>query len=117
MGARLLPTWMFLNSLQLIAHTPLLATYMPANLNYFLIKLLKIARLNVDKIDEYMEAWEKQQGMDNYEMTSEDGSLFTYLLNDCGYKLSFQRNLVVIIMLTLLLTFIIIVFACWDATQ
>ena len=63
---------------------------MPANLNYFLIKLLKIARLNVDKIDEYMETWEKQQGLDNYELKiSEGGSLFTYLLNDCGYKHSF----------------------------
>jgi len=34
-GGRLLPTFMFLNSMQLIVHTPLLATYMPGNLHLF----------------------------------------------------------------------------------
>ena len=37
LGGRLLPTWMFINSMQLIFHAPLLNTYMPANLNYFLL--------------------------------------------------------------------------------
>ena len=36
MNARLLPMWMFINSMQLFVHTPLLASYMPSSLNYFL---------------------------------------------------------------------------------
>ena len=32
---RLLPTWMFINSLQLILHTQLFQTYMPAKVAYF----------------------------------------------------------------------------------
>jgi len=40
----LLPTWMFVNALQLIAHLPLLNSNMPANAHYFLRKYLDIVR-------------------------------------------------------------------------
>ena len=56
-GGRLLPTWMFLNSMQLIVHTPMLATYVPANLHYFLVKYLSIFRLNSKQIDDLVENW------------------------------------------------------------
>ena len=56
-GGRLLPTWMFLNSLQLIVHTPLLATNMPSNLHYFLVRYLDMFRMNVKSIDSDMESW------------------------------------------------------------
>ena len=45
-GGRLLPTWMFLNSMQLIVHLPLLPTFMPANLHVFLTHYLSYVRLN-----------------------------------------------------------------------
>ena len=41
-----LSTWMFLNTLQLIAHMPLLNTLMPANLHLFLAKYLDFVRLS-----------------------------------------------------------------------
>ena len=40
-----LPTWMFLNSLQLIATLPLLNTLIPENLHQFLSKYLDLTRL------------------------------------------------------------------------
>ena len=51
MGGSLLPTFMFLNSMQLIVHTPLLATNMPGNLHMFLLKYLDMLRLKVDLFD------------------------------------------------------------------
>ena len=45
-GGRLLPTWMFLNSLQLFVHLPLLETYLPANLSSMLAYYLGYIRLN-----------------------------------------------------------------------
>ena len=38
----LLPTWMFINTLQLAAHLPLLNTNMPANVHYVLSKQLQL---------------------------------------------------------------------------
>ena len=44
-GGRLLPTWMFLNSMQLFVHIPLLEIYLPGNLSYFLTNYLGYIRL------------------------------------------------------------------------
>ena len=52
LGGRLLPTWMFLNSLQLIVHLPLLSTSMPSNLHFFLVKYLNFIRMKADVIDQ-----------------------------------------------------------------
>lgn len=41
----LLPTWMFVHSLQIVAHTPLLNSEMPGNVQYFMADYLKIVRL------------------------------------------------------------------------
>lgn len=46
LGVSLLPTWMFLNSLQLIVHTPLLQSYLPANVHYFSTSYLGYMGLN-----------------------------------------------------------------------
>lgn len=67
MGGRLLPTWMFLNSMQLIVHTPMLNTFMPSNLHYFLISFLNLVRINPKALDKYMLAWQ-QETIDGYEM-------------------------------------------------
>ena len=67
MGGRLLPTWMFLNSMQLIVHTPMLNTFMPSNLHYFLISYLNFVRINPKALDKSMLAWQ-QESIDGYEM-------------------------------------------------
>ena len=48
----LVSTWMFINSLQLIAHVPLIATNMPANANYFFLNLLSLVRFSLQSINE-----------------------------------------------------------------
>ena len=52
LGGRLLPTWMFLNSLQLIVHLPLLSKSMPSNLHFFLFKYLNFIRMKAEVIDQ-----------------------------------------------------------------
>lgn len=46
LGGHLLPTWMFLNSLQLISHVPMLDAHIPASLHYFRVKYLSLIRLD-----------------------------------------------------------------------
>ena len=106
MGARLLPTWMFVNSLQLIVHTPLLASYMPSSLNYFLIHYLDLERLYSKLLNESVEAWQKSEGINNYDLSNDDTSYFSYRLNDCGYKNEFSRNIIFIG--TLLISFLLV---------
>lgn len=45
-SSTLLPWWVFINSMQLICHTPLFDTLMPGNAALFLAKLLDISRFN-----------------------------------------------------------------------
>lgn len=40
----LLPTWIFVNSLQLVAHTVLISSLMPGNASFFLSKFLNWVR-------------------------------------------------------------------------
>lgn len=51
-GGRLLPTWMFLNSMQLFVHVPMLEIYLPGNLSYFLADYLGRIRLKSGSIAE-----------------------------------------------------------------
>ena len=55
LGGRLLPTWMFLNSLQLMVHAPMLATNIPAILHYFLVDYLNLIRLHSKKLSNLVE--------------------------------------------------------------
>ena len=51
----LLPTWMFINSLQIIAHMVLLKTLMPGNVHYFLTKYLNWLRWYDEDFMEWIE--------------------------------------------------------------
>ena len=42
----ILPTWLFLNTLQLVAHLPLLYAKMPPIINYFLLELLSFVKMD-----------------------------------------------------------------------
>lgn len=57
LGGSLLPTWMFLNSLQLIVHVPMIDAHLPASLHYFLVNYLSVIRLNSEQIGSSVEAW------------------------------------------------------------
>ena len=95
-GANLLPTWMFVNSMQLIMHTALLKTSMPSNLHYFLIHYLNLLRMNPEQLDLTMETLLTQSGQFDYELSSQGDAYFNAVLNMCGYKHTISRNLTII---------------------
>lgn len=49
-GGPLLPFWMFLNSISLIAHLPLLKTDLPSLANHFLVETLNTIRLHLNSV-------------------------------------------------------------------
>ena len=50
----LLPVWMFLNSLQLLVHVPLIRTNLPGNFNYYLLDYLNILRLQTTSFNVWL---------------------------------------------------------------
>lgn len=62
LGGRLLPVWMFINSLQLIMHTQLLETELPANLHYFMNHYLGLLRLNTESGPGSLESKLRERG-------------------------------------------------------
>ena len=66
LGGQLLPTWMFLNSLQLITHVPMIDAHIPAPLHYFLVNYLTMIRLDSEKLGDEAETEQKEQGVANY---------------------------------------------------
>ena len=88
---------------------------MPANLHYFLIRYLSIVRFKLDSFDAYFEALARDSGLLNYEMiASEEKAEFSYLLNDCGYKFSFSRNLIFVMSLACVLLTLVAIFGIID---
>lgn len=85
LGGSLLPTWMFLNSLQLIVHTPMIDAHLPASLHYFLVNCLSPIRLHSDQIEDLIQAWQKGQGVATYKLAVDEDSAYSALLNMCGY--------------------------------
>jgi len=51
MKGPLLSSWIFLGTMQLIAHIPLLNIRLPANANIFLASLLNLSRMNIEAIN------------------------------------------------------------------
>lgn len=71
----LLPTWVFLNSLQIISHMILLKTLMPANAHYFLKKWNDWIRWYDDDF------WEYLQGVYDFRFYGVDFGNFHALLD------------------------------------
>jgi hypothetical protein len=51
---------MFLNSLSLIAHVPLLSSNLPPQVNYFLMKYLNLVRLYSPELDVSIETFDRE---------------------------------------------------------
>jgi hypothetical protein len=56
-GGPLTTTWMFINSLQLILHVPLIDVQMPSNAHYFLKEYLSLIRFNIGPLNKHLEIW------------------------------------------------------------
>ena len=50
----LLPFWMFLNSMQLMVHVPLIRTAIPGNAHYFFLDYLNILRFEVWSLNTWL---------------------------------------------------------------
>ena len=59
--------------------------------------------MNSRIINEELEANESEHGITNYGNANTQDSNYSYLLNDCGYKHTFSRNLVIFIAIFVLL--------------
>ena len=53
----LLPTWMFINSMSLIFHVPLIKSDMPAHTFVFMIEYLEKLRIHFDWSNEIAKEW------------------------------------------------------------
>ena len=98
-GGRLIPTWMFLNSLSLLAHLPLLGVMMPAELHYFLYKWLQVYTLHNDALNYSLNVWRMPLSVKNYFKAIGAESAYHILLNDCGYKHAYARNMLILFVL------------------
>jgi len=87
----LLPTWMFINSLQIIAHLTLLKTIMPANGHYFLKKYLDLLRWYQDDFVFWLN---EQINFKRYHL--ETGAYHT-LLNTCDYDHLISKNMFMVL--------------------
>ena len=96
----LLPTWMFINALQLLAHLPLLNSIMPANAHYFLNKYLEKVRW----YDEDFVKWvDDNHSMKKYDL---DTGIFHNLLKACGYEHIFIYNMLLVFAAICLILFV-----------
>ena len=96
----LVSTWMLVNTLQLIAHLPLIATKLPANAHYFLLNLLSVVRLSFEQFNAAIDDLDSQ--IKEYELLSDKDNFFSANLRDSGYHISFTRNMMFFISLMLL---------------
>ena len=96
----LLPTWMFINALSLIAHLPLLNSNMPANAHYFLRKYLDILRWyhedTVEQVEDYFEIKKYDDEVGHFHL----------LLKACGYEHLLAHNLLLVFLACLLILFV-----------
>ena len=100
----LVQTWMLINTLQLVAHLPLIATKMPANAHYFLINLLGVVRLHFDQMSAAIDNLDSK--LKEYEILSDENSFFTASMNESGYHISFTRNTLFILTAIMLITLV-----------
>jgi len=71
----LLSTWMMINSLQLIAHLPLISVQLPANAHYFILNFLGFVRLNFESINSSIDSLSNK--MSEYELIADEDSIFS----------------------------------------
>lgn len=103
---------MFINSLTLVAHTPMFNSGMPANLHYFLTRHLDLFRLNIPSLNKQFELMNRE--------FSALASLSTQQpeLALCGYHADFFQNLALVIILQCVLITIVGVLTLFpDLTQ
>ena len=91
----LLPAWMFLNSMQLLLHVPLIKSDMPAHAHFLMVDLLQKLRLHFLWTKEIQEQIIGSYDRDDYNIliNDENSSFYTPQIKDCGYHNSLLANM------------------------
>lgn len=71
----LVSTWMMINSLQLIAHLPLVSVRLPANAHYFILNFFDFVRLNFESINSSIQG--VSENMSEYKLIEDADSYFS----------------------------------------
>jgi len=104
----LLPTWMFINALQILAHMVLLKTLMPGNAHYFLKKYLDWLRWYDRGFIDYM-----QQTYDFRHSKLNEGA-YNRILQVCDYEAFLAQNLLPVLVFLLIILVVWIVLSLRD---
>ena len=94
-GNRLLPVWMFINSISLITHVTLIPSNISGHAHVFLTKHLDIIRMNFGVLD----TRQSQQLDAQLVLSKDEASLYTTVIHACGYSLSLWQNMFAIFIL------------------
>ena len=86
----LVTTWMLINTLQLVAHLPLITNTLPSNAHYFLLSLLGVVRMHIDQLGATLDDFDTVRK--EFEIQSDPNNQFFSNLLDNGYHVSFLRN-------------------------
>ena len=111
----LLPVWMFLNSLQLIVHLPMVRSRIPSAANLLFLDYLTVIRLHLGGFHETLaDLLGLSKGdAEDYRLIGEDG-YYNELFHQCGYHASFLHNLVIIFFLAVVFALLWFFLACKD---
>ena len=104
----LLPTWMFINSLQLLAHLPLLNSSMPANSQVFLNKYLNWVRWYDE---DFIKDAESKLGSKQYDVDVGD---YHELLRAYGYEHLIAHNMMIVLIAIGIILFVWVILAVKD---
>ena len=112
----LLPVWMFVNSLQLIVHIPLVRTEIPAVANLLFLDYLSIVRLNVRTVNDFLAQLLglEQTSQDDQRSLDQADSYYNELIYSCGYHVSLTHNLILILGLFSVIALFWLAMACRD---
>ena len=86
----LISTWMFINSMQLIAHVPLISSKLPANAHYFFLNFMGLVRFNLETINSSLDTVSSK--LLDYQLIEDENSFYSSQLHSSGYRFSFVRN-------------------------
>ena len=93
---------MFLNSLQLIVHVPLIRTNIPGNAHYFLLEYLNILRLHFWSLTKWLQEQVGASKEHDYAMVQKEeygAEHYTELVFSCGYSFNLLPNLILVFFL------------------
>ena len=94
----LLPTWMFINSLSLIAHTTMIKVNVPGNVNHLFMKFINLFKFNWWEVNE-----KAADRFSDLKLQEKDLNFLEGMLTFTGYMHAFSINLVIMVAIAIFL--------------